>query len=326
MQDNPPLEPYTFVDLFSGAGGFSLGFVQMKFKDMLALEKDETVAKTYKMNFPNSKVLVTDIRKIHSLEIINKIGSNVDVLLASPPCEPFTSANPRRKKTPWERFYEDPQGDLIFHAIRLIGDLTPKFFVIENVFPIAEQNARNILQEEFNSVGYDKVFFNYVSAEEHGCPSIRRRVFISNLKFQLPSQKKISVRRAIFDLPPPNLPNDYEHHFTFPFAKQAERKAFKIQKGDAAVHFKSAKGEKRNWIKLDEDNIAPTVMGKSRFIHPTENRPLTIREQARLLSFPDDFHFSGSVEEMFNQIGESVPPVISRKIAEIIRNKIQNKK
>ncbi|MHA1198961.1 MAG: DNA cytosine methyltransferase [Candidatus Heimdallarchaeaceae archaeon] len=323
MDNDNTSASYNFIDLFSGAGGFSLGFSILGFHDLLAIEQNETAASTYKLNFPSSQIILNDIRTIHGLEIIDHVQDKIDIVLASPPCEPFTSANPRRMKTPWERFYQDPQGDLIFHAIRIIGDLEPDFFVIENVIPIAEKEAQSIIKEELSTVGYEKIHFNFVSAEKHGCPSVRRRVFISNLKFQLPSRSVISVKNAISTLPSPNYPNDYQGHFTFPFAKQAESKALKIRVGDAAVRFKGAKGEIRNWVKLDENDICPTVMGKSRFIHPTENRPLTIREQARLVSYPDTFHFLGSVGEMFNQIGESVPPVVSKEIAEKIKNRLK---
>ena len=313
---------HSFIDLFSGAGGFSHGFKQLGFEDLLAIEQNDTAANTYSYNYPDSKVIVNDIRRIHSLGILNELESDVDVILASPPCEPFTSANSKRMKTPWERFYVDPQGDLIFHATRIIGDLQPKFFIIENVLPITEGESGQILQDEFEKIGYDKIFFNHISAERHGCPSVRKRVFISNIRLHLPRRKQVTVKDAIDDLPSPNYPNDYQGHFVLPISRQAEKKALKLRVGEAAVYFKGAKGEFRNWIKLIEEDVCPTVMGKSRFLHPTLNRSLTIREHARLLSFPDSFHFTGSIEEMFNQIGESVPPIISTGIAQIIKSRL----
>jgi len=311
----------SFIDLFSGAGGFSLGFKKQGFVDLLAIDHNKAAARTYATNFPNSKVIVNDIRKVHSLEILDQISNNIDLILASPPCEPFTSANSKRMKTPWSRFYEDPQGDLIFHAIRIIGDLKPNYFVIENVIPISEGESQDILREQFKTAGYDKIFFNHISAERCGCPSVRNRVFISNIRLHIREVRKKSVKSAIGDLPSPNYPNDYQGHFILPIARQAEKRSIKLRPGDAAVHFRGAKGGIRNWIKLEENEVCPTVMGKSRFIHPTLNRSLTIREHARLLSFPDNFHFTGTVEEMFNQIGESVPPIVSHAIANIIKKK-----
>ncbi len=323
MSSSSKQREFSFVDLFSGTGGFSLGFVQEGFIDKLAIEKDESAAKTYTHNFPKSKVWIRDIRTVHSLEIIDKIGEEIDVVLASPPCEPFTAANPRRKKTPFERFYDDPQGDLIFHATRIIGDLSPKYFVIENVLPIVDAEGKEIIKEEFKTVGYSKIHFNFISCEKYGCPSYRNRVFISNVHFDLMPKRRIKVADSILDLSSPAYPNDVPNHFRLPFPKQVKKEGLGIRKGQSAVYFKGASRENRNWTKLDEKDVAPTIMGKSRFIHPIEDRPLSVREQARLMGFPDDFVFTGSVEGMFNQIGEAVPPVISKQIAKVIKTKLE---
>ena len=315
----------TFIDLFSGAGGFSLGFTHEGFEDKIAIELDEVSAKTYGQNFPNSDIWIRDIRTVHSLEILEKIDRKIDVVLASPPCEPFTAANPRRKKKPFDRFYDTPQGDLIFHSSRIIGDLKPKFFVIENVVPMADSEGREIIQEEFRKIGY-KVHFNFISCEKYGCPSYRNRLFISNTHLDLVSQKRKKVEEVLLDLPSPSYPNDVPNHFRIPFPKQVKNEGIGVRKGHSAVYFKGSSRENRNWTKLDEKDLAPTIMGKSRFIHPLEDRPLSVREQARLMSFPDDSVFTGTVEAMFNQIGEAVPPIISRQIAKLIKNKLENKK
>ncbi|MHA1952415.1 MAG: DNA cytosine methyltransferase [Candidatus Heimdallarchaeaceae archaeon] len=316
----------TFVDLFSGAGGFSLGFVQEGFKDLMAVEIDKEPVETYSWNFPQSAVILEDIRKLHSLEILDTIEESPDVIIASPPCEPFSAANPNRLDSAWSRFYEDPQGDLIFHAIRLIGDLSPKIFVIENVVPMINQDGKDILKAEFQKVGYEKIFFNIINAENHGCPSIRKRVFISNIHISLPKKKSVTVVEALKDLPSPSEPNDIPNHTFTHFPQKVSKKADKIRPGIAAVFFRGAKLEHKNWIKLKGNENAPTVMGKSKFIHPTETRALTTREQARLMSYPDDFEFRGSHSSTFNQIGESVPPVISRLIAQKIKEKMIRKK
>ncbi len=322
MTTNP--HPYTFADLFSGAGGFSLGFAKEGFHDLLAIEKDEEAAATYSQNFPSSKVIVEDIRKIHSLEIFKSIQISPDVILASPPCEPFTAANPRRHKKPWARFYEDPQGDLIFHTVRLIGDLSPKFFVVENVVPMTDGEGKNIMQEEFAKIGFGKIHFNFISAEKYGNPSARNRVFISNVHLDLQKARPVTVNDALKSLPSPSLPNEKHNHSYVHFSHQVKDKAYKVKKGQAAVYFRGAVSEKKQWIKLDEQKIAPTIMGKSRFIHPSEDRALTPREHARLMSYPDTFEFKGSISSVYNQIGESVPPIISQLIARKIKNKLDD--
>ena len=322
MTTNP--SPYTFIDLFSGAGGFSLGFVKENFSDLLSIEIDEEAAATYSRNFTDSQMIIQDIRKVHSLEILEKIQTIPDIIIASPPCEPFTAANPRRYKKPWSRFYEDPQGDLIFHTIRLIGDLSPKFFVVENVVPMVDGEGKDILKEEFAKIGFSKIHFNFISAEKHGNPSARNRLFISNVHLDLPKKRKVTVSDALMDLPSPSVPNEMYNHSYVHFSHQVKDKAYKVKKGQAAVYYKGAVSEKKQWIKLDDQKIAPTIMGKSRFIHPSEDRALTPREHARLMAYPDTFEFIGSISSTYNQIGESVPPIISQAIAKKIKNKLDN--
>jgi len=312
---------FSFIDLFSGAGGFSLGFVQEGFRDLLAVEIDNSAAQTYKFNFPETPLMKADIRTIHSLQIESEISEIPDVILASPPCEPFTSANTARQKDPFDRFYTDPKGDLILHAIRIIGDLSPNFFIIENVIPIVNGIGKELISNAFGKVGFDKIYFNVITAENHGCPSARTRVFISNVRLKLPKQRTITTAEAISDLPEPSYPNDFPNHFSLFFPKRVSDKIHRIKKGGAAVYFSGAVEEKKTWIKLDPEKAAETIMGKSRFIHPFKNRPLTVREHARLMSFPDTFVFTGKVDSAFNQVGEAVPPVISRQIAKVVKQK-----
>jgi len=215
---------------------------------------------------------------------------------------------------------------LILHAIRIIGDLSPKFFVIENVIPIVNGIGKELISNAFEKVGFEKTYFNVINAENHGCPSERTRVFISNIRLKLPKQRTITTSEAINDLPEPSYPNDFPNHFSLFFPKRVSDKVHRIKKGGAAIYFSGAVEEKRTWIKLDAEKVADTIMGKSRFIHPFRNRPMTAREHARLMSFPDTFVFAGKFDSVFNQVGEAVPPVISRQIAKIVKQKLLGSK
>ncbi|MHA1686579.1 MAG: DNA cytosine methyltransferase [Candidatus Heimdallarchaeaceae archaeon] len=312
----------TFIDLFSGAGGFSCGFKQAGFRDLLAIEIDSYAAATYKQNYPEAVVLDRDLRSIHSLDIIKLIGEPPDVIIASPPCEPFTLANPKRFSDAWSRFYLYPNGDLIFHALRIITDLQPKFFVIENVFPMIDGDGKIIIEEEFKRFGWNKIYFNIINAEMHGCPSKRKRVFISNIPIYLPKRSIVTVGEAFAGLPRPSLMSSIPNHVPIPLPQKIELRVPRLLPLQAAIYFKGAKSEKRNWIRLSYDKPAPTVMGKSRFIHPEEDRALTIREHARLMTFPDNFVFLGPNDIAYNQVGEAVPPLIAYFIAKKIRKKL----
>jgi len=103
------------------------------------------------------------------------------------------------------------------------------------------------------------------------------------------------------------------------------KKLATLRPRQALIMFRGAGREMRNYIRLDWDEPASTVMGKSRFIHPEDDRMLTPRENARLMTFPDEHRFSGSNESIYDQIGEAVPPLIAKMIGDKIKKLLENK-
>ncbi len=304
------------LDLFCGAGGFSLGFKQANYEIVCGLDNFEPVIRTFSYNFSSSHIILEDIKKVSSKIIKEEVGE-VDVIIGGPPCEAFTLASSKIQKDPLDRLYSDPRGQLVLHFIRLVGDLKPIFFVMENVRGILIPQIKEAIIKEFKRVGYDRIYFNVLHAEDYGNPSIRTRVFISNLKI-LPEKSKIkrTVWDAIGDLPSPYSIHDIPNHDPVPVSERKLRKILRLKKGHSLVSFIGADNRmKENYIRLKFNSLAPTVMGKSRFIHPVENRILTVRENARLMSFPDDFIFFGGREVQFDQVGEAVPPTLAKSIA-----------
>ena len=304
------------LDLFCGAGGFSLGFKQANYEIVCGLDNFEPVIRTFSYNFSSSHIILEDIKKVSSKIIKEEVGE-VDVIIGGPPCEAFTLASSKIQKDPLDRLYSDPRGQLVLHFIRLVGDLKPIFFVMENVRGILIPQIKEAIIKEFKRVGYDRIYFNVLHAEDYGNPSIRTRVFISNLKI-LPEKSKIkrTVWDAIGDLPSPYSIHDIPNHDPVPVSERKLRKILRLKKGHSLVSFIGADNRmKENYIRLKFNSLAPTVMGKSRFIHPVENRILTVRENARLMSFPDDFIFFGGREVQFDQVGEAVPPILAISIA-----------
>ncbi|MEM0373411.1 MAG: DNA cytosine methyltransferase [Sulfolobaceae archaeon] len=310
------------VDLFAGAGGFSLGFKLESYEVAVAVDIDSAAVRTYSVNFPTTIVLQEDIKYLSSSDIMEVLKNRTpDVVIGSPPCEPFTGANPNRFENEIDRLYLDPKGNLTLEFIRLVGELKPKVFVMENVPSlVSSKNLRNALITEFRKIGYDKIYFNILRAENFGNPSRRTRVFISNIKLDL-NEFKVKKIKKVWD-----VLYDLEFKFDLPnhnISEINERKLNKISKlkyGDYLTMYKGSSG--RNiplYIRLDPNDIAPTVMGNSRFIHPFHDRFLTVREQARLMSFPDTHIFLGSKDEQYNQVGEAVPVVLSRVIAKKIK-------
>ncbi|MHA1769685.1 MAG: DNA cytosine methyltransferase [Candidatus Thorarchaeota archaeon] len=310
------------VDLFCGAGGFSHGFIKDSDRH-LAVDIDQHALATYARNYPTATVWNRDIGRLHSSEIQESLGGRPEVVLASPPCEEFSKSNPESYRPAADRIYGTGTARLLLDAIRIIGDLEPQVFIIENVAAILRSGGHDIIVREFIRVGIKNIHFNLVRAHQHGNPSKRLRVFISNMKFKLPRRNPPTVHTAIGDLPPLGLdailsrPVAIPNHNLVPVMESRMKKVRRARSGQGVRHFRISKSKTQaNWVRLRPDQLATSINGLSRYIHPTEDRLLTVREHARLMSYPDSFVFTGPVESQYNQVGESVPPLISHLLAQ----------
>jgi DNA (cytosine-5)-methyltransferase 1 len=306
------------VDLFSGAGGFSRGFKEAGFKVVLGVDINHDAVRTYSTNFPEAVALEEDVRHVSGEDITELVG-RPDVVIGGPPCEAFTAANPFRMREPLERLYFDERGNLTLEFVRLVGELRPKTFVMENVPALAEtKELREALAYEFKRVGYETIYFNFLNAEDYGNPSRRRRLFLSNVPIRPQKvDREVTVWEAIKDLSGRiDVPNNEPYEVS-------EKKLKRIARMEVWDHLTMyrAYGDRNIplYVRLHPDELAPTVLGNSRFIHPFEDRFLTVREQARLMSYPDDHVFLGSRDEQYNQVGEAVPVALSKAIAEYLK-------
>ncbi|OYT62342.1 MAG: DNA (cytosine-5-)-methyltransferase [Thermofilum sp. ex4484_15] len=307
---------FKVVDLFCGAGGLSRGFKEVGFDIMLGLDNYPPAIKSFKENFPGAKVIEADIKEIRGEDILSEVGEP-DVVVGGPPCEAFTRTNPDRMRDPLDRLYVDPRGSLVLHFIRIIGELNPSVFIMENVPGILEGGLREALIKEFLRIGYREIHFNVLKAEDYLTPSHRTRVFISNIRIKpRPQGRRIKVIEAIGDLPEPDSIHDIPNHEPVPLSRRKKRKISRLRWGQALIHFKGAKGKTYvNLYRLHPYRLAPTIMGSSRFIHPFSDRIITVREQARLMGFPDDHIFKGGRDSQFEQVGEAVPVPLAKAIA-----------
>lgn len=307
----------TAVDLFSGAGGFGRGFADEGFEVTHAVELQKPHAEAYARNFPGTKLLNEDIRQVPGL------GTEPEVLVGGPPCEAFTGANARRRPEPLDRLYGDPEGSLVLEFVRFAETLKPRCFVMENVVGVADGPLRDALRKEFRGAGFASIFFNVLRAEEHGTPSRRERMFVSNIPLAPKEQGRApTVAEALEGLPPPGPwpPN----HEPVPLTPEKQRKVARLRPGESLVRFRSASGRGlSNWQRLYADQLAPPVMGRTRFVHPGGGRVLTVREQARLMGYPDAHVFAGGRDAQFEQVGEGVPPPLARAVAGEVRRYLQ---
>jgi len=307
----------SLVDLFSGAGGFAEGFRRAGFRVLLGVDNDPAAIRSYKANFPEAIALAMDIKEVAGA-LIERLVGRPDVVIGSPPCEPYTGANPRRMKNPIDRLYQDPAGQLVLHFARIVGELKPKVFVMENVPGILD--VKGELRRIFAEAGYPEVYFNILAAEDYGTPSHRLRVFISNIRIKPRKHpRRITVEEALRGLPEPGS-SDVPNHELPPLSPRKARRIARLRWGQALIYYEGAEGRRYpNLIRLDPRRHAPTVLGSSRFIHPYEDRFLTVREQARLMGFPDNHVFLGGKDEQYNQVGEAVPVPLAEAIAWEVR-------
>ena len=382
---------YLSMDLFSGAGGLSLGLKASGFKTVFASDFDKQISETYKKNFNNVNFLCDDIRKIDFNIIKEKLNlkkNMIDLIVGGPPCQGFSMANRKR--------IEDDSRNLLFRnftdAVKIIK---PKCFLIENVTGIKSedieidnrrQSTTEAITQYFLKMNYSIRFTSFKS-EEFGIPQFRRRVLIvgTNLEnkrklldrneigdlelkyknyesmknkndnqFELFSEKKKSpftVWDAISDLPQieagegknemsygTEIKNDYQkkmrkrskkvyNHLSTPHDKMAIKRIKLINQGqnfrDLPSKLKTKSVHSGAWGRLSADGLSPTITTRfdtpscGRVIHPFSHRTITVREAARLQSFPDTFIFYGTRTSQGQQVGNSVPPLVAEKIGEM---------
>lgn len=335
---------YKIIDCFCGAGGLSLGFEKSGFEVVYAFDLDEVSVSTYKHNpqYHHGPAFVRDIYKVSKKSIEEDLGrelGEIDVVIGGPPCQGFSVQ--RRGDD------SDPRNNLVLEYIRMILDIRPRFFVMENVGGLLSPRGRPYLEqlkEKCESAGY-VIQRDKLTASDFGVPQSRRRVFIvgekvaeGKARFSFPKSKgkpEKTVREAIADLmyvSDDSIPNHTADKLS---AINLERiKAIKEGEGrDSLPEYLQLNCQKKHlghrhldtYGRMAWDKPSPTItarfdsFSRGRFGHPELNRTITLREGARLQTFPDDFEFLGSKVEVARQIGNAVPPLLAEQVAEEIK-------
>ncbi|MDB9437760.1 DNA cytosine methyltransferase [Dolichospermum lemmermannii CS-548] len=359
------------VDLFAGAGGMTLGFEQAGFDILASVEIDPIHCAIHKFNFPFWTVICKSVEETTGKEIRNSsqiANQEIDVVFGGPPCQGFSLIG--------KRSFDDPRNSLVFHFIRLVVELQPKFFVLENVKGITVGKHKEFIAEiinQFTESGY-QIDANYqvLNAANYGVPQNRERLFLlgsrQNIelpkypdKMIFPNLKSPTVWDALQDLPViENYPELYQQdwiltEFSNPSNYAKKLRNLEIAKNNYAYkrqydltlltsslrskhspesmeRFASTPHGKIESIsrfhKLDPHGLcntlrAGTPSNKGAFtsprpIHPFIPRCITVREAARLHSYPDWFRFHPTKWHGFRQIGNSVPPLLAQAVAEEI--------
>jgi DNA (cytosine-5)-methyltransferase 1 len=319
----------TVISTFAGCGGSSLGYSMAGFKELLAVEWDDNAVATFKLNFPGIPVYHGDIAKVSVEEVLKLTGlqpGQLDILDGSPPCQGFSTAG--------KRCMDDDRNQLFREYVRLLRGLQPKVFVMENVSGMVKGKMKLIFVEilkELKASGYE-VSARLLNAMYFNVPQSRERLFFVGIRPDLdkkPSHpmvqsKIITLRDAIQDLP--KTQDESTDHV---WIDEWAHKTRWIEKVPFVKPGRSLRPDGHQ-IRLEWDKPSPTLIrnGGARCyvansnIHPTEHRTLSIREMARIASFPDKYKFVDARKNGHNRIGNCVPPLFMYAIAKHIKDKI----
>ena len=334
----------TAVDLFSGAGGLSLGLAEAGFSFVQAAELWAPAIKTYRCAFPNHPLLAADLGEIDQSTFLSatRLGpGDVDLVAGGPPCQGFSVQRIGSDR--------DERNHLVLRFGELVNWLRPKMFLMENVPGLLGKRGRvlaSAFSEFIQSHGYD-VTSCVIDAADYGVPQRRRRVIICGWlrnqmqPFAIPEgtlngNEHVAVRDAIGDLPLP--PDDYSPQAEDPLHRRMrlshlnQTRLALIPPGggfenlpvelraDCHKNGSSRVGHRNVYGRLHPDRPAATITARfdsftrGQFAHPSQDRNISLREGARLQTFPDSHPFFGTQEEIAALIGNAVPPKLAQAL------------
>ncbi|MDO7870588.1 MAG: DNA cytosine methyltransferase [Enterococcus casseliflavus] len=355
--DDHKRRDYTIPDFialsfFSGAMGLDIGFEKEGIYPLLASEIDKETRKTIHVNNPNI-ALIGDVAKYSAKEILDYAripeGTKVDLMFGGPPCQAFSTAGRRRG-------FEDDRGNIFLRFIHLIGEIKPKYALIENVrgllsakYPIEDfgepvkGGALFYVVKLLNKYGYSVSFELYNSAN-FGAPQVRERVIMickmgkKKVPYLTPTHSNdkqyglkpwVTLREALA-----GIDCEEKHHVDFPEKRLKYFKMLsqgqnwrnlpeKVQPEAMGKSFSLGGGKTGFYRRLSYDKPAPTLvthpaMPATDLCHPIEDRPLSIEEYRRIQGFPDEWKFCGKITDVYKQIGNAVPIELGRAAARTI--------
>lgn len=342
------------LDLFSGAGGMSLGAEQAGIKILIAVENDRHACQTFRHNFPHVEMLEADIREFSP----PTLPSHGSIVFGGPPCQGFSTSNQKTRNK------SNPKNWMFSEFFRVVEEACPEWVVFENVKGLLETEKGfflSLISDQLKVLGYS-CQFSTLNAKDFGVPQVRNRLFVvgnrrgKNFSFpQNSAQRAVTVKDAIWDLP---LISNGANTSWLSYSKRRPSSYAESLRGDmwevpnnittqSAQHILERYKyvpQGGNWENIPEHLMAnyqdrtrchtgiyhrlswgkpSVVLGnfrKNMLIHPSENRGLSVREAARLQSFPDSFEFKGSIGFQQQQVGNAVPPLLATAVFQRILN------
>ncbi|MFB3302353.1 DNA cytosine methyltransferase [Pseudomonas sp. AMR01] len=329
MSSIPKNPKLTALDLFSGCGGLSVGLKQAGFRVAAAVEINPKAQETYALNHPNVKLYSEDIRTLNASAILAELGLEVgdlDLLAGCPPCQGFSRLRTKNKGSS----VFDPRNDLVSDFLRFAEEMLPKCIMMENVPALADDSRFLTLCKGIETLGYSYVV-QILDAADYGVPQRRKRLILLASRVHQPvvgekHTKRVTVRNAIAHIPARSSTTDALH-------AMPERRTEKVMalikhipkdggsRADLPEEFQLACHKRTNGFndvygRMAWDDVAPTITSgcfnpsKGRFLHPSDDRTITLREAAALQGFPLNYRFNTlhGKESIALMIGNALPP------------------
>lgn len=348
----------TVIDLFAGVGGLSLGFEMEGFDILLANEFDQSIATAYKENHKSTNVVVGDITSLDLSKVFGEYVNKIDVVIGGPPCQGFSQKGKRKTINDERNFLFKHYVEVVkfVKPKYFVMENVPNLLTAEKGFFLNE------IKGLFKGYGYS-IRYGILNAADYGVPQNRRRAIIIGKylatppELPLPCKQKVTIWDAISDLAylesgEGEFEQEYRNSPKSDYEKKM-RKGSKILYNHMATKHSALALERLSlippnagkevlpkehitksvysgtWSRMKQNDVAVTITTRfdtpssGKFTHPFLNRAITVREAARLQSFPDTFKFIGSKMSQMKQVGNAVPPLLARKIARVIMNDIK---
>lgn len=331
----------TVVDLFCGSGAVTLGLKNAGFRVVCAVDFDPIACATYRANHPEVELIEEDIKKVEPSVFSAVRPGNLDLLMVCAPCQPFSNRNNNRSN-------KDLRIGLVLESLRFVDAFQPEMVFFENVPGLGKQPVFKKLAKGLSALGYMLSEPRHVDAADLGVPQRRQRMILVAAKEESILQEatalsftaRRSVRATIENLPVPPIGasavnGDVLHFSRLHAAITMERlehipsdggsRASLPERLQLACHKnRDSNSFSDSYGRMKWDDVAPTLttgctdLTKGRYAHPEQNRSITLREAARLQSFPDDYLFKGNASQIATQIGNAVPPQMMFGIAQTL--------
>ena len=345
----------TVIDLFAGVGGLSLGFEQEGFEVVLANEYDESIANAYKKNHRNTKMIVGDIAELDIKNVFCPYVGKIDVIIGGPPCQGFSQKGQRKTINDDRNFLFK----YFVSVVGLIQPMYFVMENVPNLLTAEKGYFKKEIYDLFKSLGYS-LSSGVLNAADFGVPQNRKRAVIigkrglAPAEFPKPKNEKNTIWDAISDLAflesgEGNEVQDYRKAAESFYQQVMRKKSTQLYNHVATNHSKVALERLKlippnagrevlpkehltksiysgTWTRMRKDEVSVTVTTRfdtpssGKFTHPFLNRAITVREAARIQSFPDDFRFFGTKTSQMKQVGNAVPPMLANAIAKTILN------